>query len=119
MNERAILFFCAIARSSANASPSDLASGKFSCHLRRITLGTVESISPSRLSKPTSRNIAPTSFSFGPMCLRANESISEIGPSVCIGRDYETRDTLQLSSAACAAANRAIGIRNGLQLQYA
>jgi hypothetical protein len=30
--------------------------------------------------------------------------------------DYGAQDALQLSSAACAAANRAIGIRNGLQL---
>ena len=118
MNERAILFFCAIARSSASASPSDFASGKFSCRLRRMSFGTVASMSAPRLSKPTSRNIARTSSSFGPMCLRANESTSKIGSRICIGRDYGARDALQLSSAACAAANRAIGIRNGLQLTY-
>ncbi len=77
MNERAILFFCAIARSSASASPSDFASGKFSCRLRRMSFGTVASMSAPRLSKPTSRNIARTSSSFGPMCLRANESMIE------------------------------------------
>ena len=119
MNERAILFFCAIARSSASASPSDFASGKFRLpSSRRMSFGTVASMSAPRLSKPTSRNIARTSSSFGPMCLRANESMSKIGSRICIGRDYETRDALQLSSAACAAANRAIGMRNGLQLTY-
>ncbi len=119
MNERAILFFCAITRSSASASPSDFAPGKFSCPSRRMSFGTVASMSAQRLSKPTSRNIARTSSSFGPMCLRANESMSKIGSRICIGKDYGARHTLQLSSAACAAAKRAMGILNGLQLTYA
>ena len=116
--ERAILFFCATVRSSASASSPDFASGKLNSPWRRMSFGTVASTSASRLSEPTSRNMALTSSSFGPMCLRANESMSRVGSRICIGRDYGVRHALQLSSAACAAANRAIGIRNGLQLTY-
>jgi hypothetical protein len=73
--------------------------------LRRMSLGTVASMSAPRLSKPTARNIARTSSSFGPMCLRANESISIVGSRICIGRDYEARDALQLRTAAYGAAD--------------
>lgn len=59
------LIFPAITRSSASASLSDFASGKFNCRFRRIFFGIAASMSASRFSKPSSRNITSISSLFG------------------------------------------------------
>ena len=120
MNERAILFFFAIARSSASASVSDFASGKFTRPIRLpIETNILRNRGVDERIETFETHLAQHRANF--LFVRADVSARErinidhwfahLHP-----RDYETRDALQLSSAACAAANRAIGIRNGLQL---
>src|SRR5947199_9340005 len=70
MKDFAVLFFFEIARSSASASSSDFASGKFNSRSSRILFGTVASIRALRVSKPREPNISAASFSFGPICRR-------------------------------------------------
>src|SRR5678816_4384345 len=100
MNERAILFFLEIARSSARASISDFGSGRFSSRSSRIFFGTAASTRVSRLSKPTSRSMARTSFSFGPMWRRAKEFGSIFLSRRCMGADYGKRIALQVGQRA-------------------
>ena len=48
--------------------------------------------------------------------VRAGQADIDLSLARVHARAYGAQDALQLSSAACAAANRAMGIRNGLQL---
>ena len=96
MNERGILFFLEIARSSASASISDFASGRFRSRSSRMFRGTAASTRESRFSKPTSRSMTRTSFSFGPIWRRAKEFGSIVSSRRCMGADYGKRIALQV-----------------------
>src|SRR5579884_6466 len=96
MNERATLFLVTMTRNSARASASDFASGRSSLRFNRMFFGTAASMSASSVSKPSSRNMAATCSSFGPIWRRANGTGSTVsGSRDCMKGDYGTQITAQ------------------------